>query len=201
MPHDLISYTWLCVHNHKESHFDHGVSCNRVTWPTPLCLTGVADGTHMVVPYMWLIWSTIGICGKSNNHYGGTVVTTAASCYHLGSWITISVSFRNEILLQLNMTLVSYCNCNHIISHCNQCIQNMYGMRCIVIIIIQFNHNIFKFNHNLGQPYSHVRGHNVHCVWYKPNYNCGLYLTNGAGHNLIYSHLQKGWQSCGFLLD
>ena len=49
-----------------------------------------------------------------------------------------SASFGNEIL---NMTLV--------VSHCNQVIQNMV---CVVIIIIQFNHNTFKYNHNLGQP-------------------------------------------------
>jgi hypothetical protein len=27
-------------------------------------------------------------------------------------------------------------------------------VRHIVIIIIQFNHNVFKYNHNLGQPYT-----------------------------------------------
>ena len=29
-----------------------------------------------------------------------------------------------------------------------------YIVRHNIIIIIQFNHNVFNYNHNLGQPYS-----------------------------------------------
>jgi hypothetical protein len=93
-------------------HFDHGT----------------ADGTHMTVPYIWLVRSTIGVYGESSDHYGGTAVTTVGSRYHLGSWISISVSFWNEILLQLNTTLVSYCNCNHIVSY--HTIIKVFRIRC-----------------------------------------------------------------------
>ena len=84
---------WLCVHNHRESCFDHGVLCNRVTmtWPTPKVIS--VSHCHsatlldlvwpcMTVLYIRLVRSTVGVCGESSNHYGGTAVTTVTSHYH-----------------------------------------------------------------------------------------------------------------------